>query len=215
MRTQGVTDQDAHIAGYILDSGRAVVIAINKWDGLDADTRERVKSEVERKMPFLSFARRHNISAKNGHGLTDLMRSVDDANRAAFAKLSTPKLTRALMEAVERQAPPRRGNRRPKLRYAHQGGQNPPVIVIHGNALDRCARGLPPLSGGAVPRPLRTGRHAAADRVQDRPQPLRTGLKCRLCGVVYPVIMPKYRLPLQNPRSCGLARNPVHSNETS
>jgi GTP-binding protein len=133
---EGVADQDASIAGYILEAGRALVVAVNKWDALDAQHRERLKSELERKLYFLGFARTHHISALKGTGLGSLMRSVDDAYSAATRKLATPKLTRALREAVEQQQPPRRGPIRPKLRYAHQGGQNPPIVVIHGSALD-------------------------------------------------------------------------------
>ncbi len=134
---QEISDQDAHIAGFVVESGRAVVVAINKWDGLDAYARERIRRDVERKLQFLAFARAHHVSAREGQGIGALMRSVDQAALAAFAKLPTPKLTRALIEAVDRQTPPRRGLSRPKLRYAHQGGQNPPVIVIHGNGLDQ------------------------------------------------------------------------------
>ena len=131
-----ISDQDAHIAGFIVESGRALVVAINKWDGLDDYARERIKRDAERKLQFLSFARSHHISALKAQGIATLMKSVDSAAVAAFTKLPTPKLTRALIEAVDRQTPPRRGMSRPKLRYAHQGGQNPPVIVIHGNGLD-------------------------------------------------------------------------------
>jgi GTP-binding protein len=134
---QEISDQDAHIAGFVVESGRAVVIAINKWDGLDDYSRERIKRDAARKLQFLSFAKSHHLSALKGQGIAALMRSVDGAAAAAFAKLSTPKLTRALIDAVDRQTPPRRGVSRPKLRYAHQGGQNPPVIVIHGNGLDQ------------------------------------------------------------------------------
>ncbi|MCX7900777.1 MAG: ribosome biogenesis GTPase Der, partial [Burkholderiaceae bacterium] len=129
------TEQDAHIAGFILETGRALVIAVNKWDGLEAAQRERIKRELPRRLHFLDWAARHFISAREGTGLAGMMRSVQVAYRAAFAKLSTPRLTRALAAAVQRQPPPRSGRTRPKLRYAHQGGQNPPVIVIHGNAL--------------------------------------------------------------------------------
>ena len=134
-----VSDQDANIAGFIVEAGRALVIAVNKWDGLDEDAREQVRTELTRKLHFLRFARMHFVSALKGQGMGALMKSVDDAHRAAFAKLSTPKLTRALQEAVERQQPPRRGIFRPKMRYAHQGGQNPPIIVIHGNGLNEIA----------------------------------------------------------------------------
>jgi GTP-binding protein len=130
-----IADQDAHIAGFVLESGRALVVAVNKWDGLDEYQRDRIKREIDRKLHFLRWARVHHISALKRSGLAAVMRSVVEAHRAAFAKLPTPKLTRALMAAVARQQPARSGNIRPKLRYAHQGGQNPPVIVIHGNAL--------------------------------------------------------------------------------
>jgi GTP-binding protein len=133
---QDIVDQDAHIAGYILDAGRALVVAVNKWDGTDEAIRTRIKRDLERKLAFLEFARTHFISALTGHGLGPLLRSVDQAYASAMAKLPTPKLTRALIEAVNRQPPPRAGLFRPKLRYAHQGGSNPPVIVIHGTQLN-------------------------------------------------------------------------------
>lgn len=131
----GVAEQDAHIAGYVLESGRALVVAVNKWDGLDEYTRDTVKRDLERRLHFLRWARVLFISAIKRSGLAPLMRAVNDAHRAAYAKLATPKLTRALIAAVARQQPPRAGQVRPKLRYAHQGGSNPPVIVIHGNSL--------------------------------------------------------------------------------
>jgi GTP-binding protein len=134
---EGVTEQDAHVAGYILERGRAVVLAVNKWDAAGKEERERMKTEIAWKLGFLNFAEVHNISAKQGKGLPGLMRSVDAAFGAAMAKLPTPKLTRALQAALERQSPPRSGRGRPKLRYAHQGGMNPPRVIIHGNALDR------------------------------------------------------------------------------
>ncbi len=133
---EDVADQDASIAGYILDAGRALVIAVNKWDKIDDSARTRLKNELERKLYFLKFAKVHFISAIKGAGVAALLKSVDEAHAAAFAKLSTPKLTRSLIAAVEKQAPPRKGIFRPKLRYAHQGGQNPPLVVIHGNALE-------------------------------------------------------------------------------
>lgn len=131
-----ISDQDAHIAGFILESGRALVVAINKWDGLDSDKRDWITREFERKLRFLSFAKVHHISALKGHGVKALLKSVNEAHTAAFIKLSTPKLTRELHAAVEQQPPPRQGIFRPKMRYAHQGGQNPPLVIIHGNALD-------------------------------------------------------------------------------
>ena len=131
-----VSEQDAHIAGFILETGRALVVAINKWDGLDSEHRERIQREFDRKLRFLSFARVHTISALQGQGVNALLRSVNAAHAAAFAKLSTPRLTRVLLAAVEQQPPPRKGIFRPKMRYAHQGGQNPPLVIVHGNALD-------------------------------------------------------------------------------
>ena len=131
-----ISEQDAHIAGFVLETGRAVVLAINKWDGLDGEEKERIEREFMRKLRFLSFARVHTISALRGQGIKPLLKAVNAAHAAAFAKLSTPKLTRELQAAVEQQPPPRKGIFRPKMRYAHQGGQNPPLVVIHGNALD-------------------------------------------------------------------------------
>jgi len=133
---EGVSEQDAHVAGYILERGRALVVAVNKWDAAGNEARERIKRDLAWKLGFLGFAETHFISAKGGKGLGELMRSVDGAYAAAMARMPTPKLTRALIAAVERQAPPRKGLRRPKLRYAHQGGHNPPRIIIHGNSLD-------------------------------------------------------------------------------
>jgi GTP-binding protein len=133
---QDISEQDAHIAGFILESGRALVVAVNKWDGLQSDERDEIKIDLDRKLDFLSFAKTHFISALKATGIGQLMKSVDAAYAAATADLSTPRLTRALIEAVEKQEPKRKGSIRPKMRYAHQGGQNPPIIVIHGNALD-------------------------------------------------------------------------------
>lgn len=133
---QDISEQDAHIAGFVLETGRALVVGVNKWDGLQSDRRDEIKIDIERKLNFLSFAKFHFISAAKSTGIGPLMKSVDAAYAAAMADLSTPKLTRALIEAVEHQEPRRKGSIRPKLRYAHQGGQNPPIIIIHGNALD-------------------------------------------------------------------------------
>ena len=131
-----ISEQDAHIAGFILERGRALVVAVNKWDGLDDYQRDMVKRAIARKLNFLSFSAFHYISAQNGHGLGPLMASVDRAYRAAMIKLPTPRLTRVLLAAVAKQEPPRSGTGRPKLRFAHQGGRNPPVVIVHGNALD-------------------------------------------------------------------------------
>ncbi|HEY6773352.1 MAG TPA: ribosome biogenesis GTPase Der [Oxalicibacterium sp.] len=133
---QDISEQDAHIAGFILESGRALVIGVNKWDGLTSDRRDEIKMDLERKLNFLSFAKTHFVSALNSTGIGPMMKSVDAAYAAAMSNLSTPKLTRALIEAVEHQQPRRKGSIRPKLRYAHQGGMNPPVVVVHGNAVE-------------------------------------------------------------------------------
>jgi len=133
---QDISEQDAHIAGFVLESGRALVVGVNKWDGMQSDQRDQIKMDLERKLNFLSFAKFHFISALKSTGIGPLMKSIDSAYAAAMAKLSTPRLTRALEEALEHQQPRRKGSIRPKLRYAHQGGQNPPVVVIHGNALE-------------------------------------------------------------------------------
>ena len=134
--TQGVTDQDAHIAGFILENGRAVVLAVNKWDAVDEYQRELVKRSIETRLPILKFATLHLISATKRQGLGPVWASIAQAYRAANCKMSTPVLTRLLLEAVQFQSPKRAGMYRPKLRYAHQGGMNPPVIIIHGNSLD-------------------------------------------------------------------------------
>jgi len=108
-------------------------VAVNKWDAIDAEKRKDVKSDLERKLQFLDFADFQTISALKGSGIKPLFAAVDVAFAAAMAKLSTPKLTRALQAAIEQQQPPISGRFRPKLRYAHQGGSNPPIVVIHGS----------------------------------------------------------------------------------
>jgi GTP-binding protein len=130
-----IAEQDAHIAGYILEAGRALVVAVNKWDAIDADKRKEVQDDLERKLAFLDFAPFVPISALKGSGIRPLLAAVETAFAAAMAKLSTPRLTRALQEAVAKQQPPMAGRFRPKMRYAHQGGSNPPIIVIHGTGL--------------------------------------------------------------------------------
>ncbi|HEY4137759.1 MAG TPA: ribosome biogenesis GTPase Der [Casimicrobiaceae bacterium] len=131
----GISEQDAHLAGHVLEAGRAVVVGINKWDRLPEDRREEVKRDLDRKLPFLAFAQHHFISAQERRGVEAMLGSVDRAYAAAMAKLSTPRLTRTLQSAVERQQPPRAGLVRPKMRYAHQGGMNPPLVIVHGSAL--------------------------------------------------------------------------------
>ena len=134
--TQGVTDQDAHIAGYILDSGRAVVMAVNKWDAVDDYQKQTLQRSIEQRLAFLKFAPLLHISAKKRQGLAPVWKAIADSHASATRKMPTPVLTRLLLEAVEHQTPKRAGMFRPKLRYAHQGGMNPPIIVIHGNSLE-------------------------------------------------------------------------------
>jgi GTP-binding protein len=134
--TQGVTDQDAHIAGYIVESGRAVVVAVNKWDAVDAYQKETLQRSIEQRLPFLRFAPVLTISATRRQGFGPVWKAIADAHASATRKMPTPVLTRLLQEAVLHQAPKRAGAFRPKLRYAHQGGTKPPVIVVHGNSLE-------------------------------------------------------------------------------
>ncbi|HEX4331519.1 MAG TPA: ribosome biogenesis GTPase Der [Usitatibacter sp.] len=130
-----IAEQDAHIGGYILEAGRSLVVAVNKWDAVDSEKRKDVKNDLERKLQFLDFADFVPMSARMGTGIKQLLAGVDGAFAAAMAKLSTPKLTRALQAALEQQQPPMAGRFRPKMRYAHQGGSNPPIVVIHGSGL--------------------------------------------------------------------------------
>ncbi|MBK9117355.1 MAG: ribosome biogenesis GTPase Der [Betaproteobacteria bacterium] len=133
--SDAITEQDAHLAGHILEAGRALVVAVNKWDAADGDRREQAKRDLDRKLAFLDFAPRHFICARDGKGVAAVLKSVGEVFAAAMVKLPTPRLTRTLQMAVARQQPPRAGLVRPKLRYAHQGGVNPPLIVVHGTAL--------------------------------------------------------------------------------
>ena len=134
---EGITDQDATLAGLAVERGRAMVLAVNKWDGLQPDERDRVRAEIDLRLPFLTFARLHFISALHGSGVGDLMGSVNEASEAASREIPTPDLTRVLEEAVQQHQPPLVRGRRIKLRYAHQGGRRPPVIVVHGNQTER------------------------------------------------------------------------------
>jgi len=132
---EGMTDQDATLLGMVIDSGRALVIGFNKWDGMDPSDRERNRSELERRLHFIDYATIHTISALHGSGIRDLFASVNRAYRAARKEIKTPELTRVLEQAVAAHPPPLVHGHRIKMRYAHQGGQNPPRIVIHGNQL--------------------------------------------------------------------------------
>ncbi len=133
---QEVSEQDATLAGYILDQGRALVLAINKWDGLEASQRAWIKRELERKLPFLAFARPHFISALNGTHVGDLFPAIDRAFTSARRSFTTPSLNRILEQAVAALPPPVVKGRRIKMKFVHQGGKNPPLIIIHGNQVD-------------------------------------------------------------------------------
>ena len=137
----GVTEQDASLAGHIVESGRSLVLVVNKWDGLEPDQRERVKGELDRRLGFLDFAERRFVSALHGSGVGNLLAAVDTAYDSAVRDLKTPLLTRILEEAVQAHQPPLVHGRRIKLRYAHQGGRNPPLIVIHGNQTEHVPAG--------------------------------------------------------------------------
>lgn len=139
--TQGVSEQDAHIAGYVLESGRAVVVAINKWDATDDYQRQTLQRSIESRLAFLKFAPVLHISAIRRQGLNAVWKALLQAHASATIKMTTPVLTRLVHEAAEHQAPRRDGRFRPKMRYAHQGGMNPPLIVIHGTSLDRVTDG--------------------------------------------------------------------------
>ena len=128
-----ISEQDVTLLGYIMDAGRALVIAINKWDGLEEEQKDKIKTELDYKLPFLSFAKKKYVSALHGTGVGDLFGYVQTAYSSAMAEFSTPKLTQLLEYLVQQHQPPIVGGHRIKLRYAHQGGKNPPVIVIHGN----------------------------------------------------------------------------------
>ncbi|MDF1758716.1 MAG: ribosome biogenesis GTPase Der [Legionellaceae bacterium] len=131
--TEGLTDQDMHLLGFIIESGKALVIVVNKWDGLDDEHKETVKATLERKLPFASFAKTKFISAKHGSGVGLLFKDITQAYKSAMLDLSTPKLTRILQSLTFKHPPPLVRGRRIKLRYAHAGGHNPPIVVVHGN----------------------------------------------------------------------------------
>ncbi|NQV68786.1 MAG: ribosome biogenesis GTPase Der [Pseudohongiella sp.] len=133
----GIVEQDLHLLGYVIETGRALVIALNKWDGMDHDAKEKVKSEIRRRFIFVDFAKIHFISALHGTAVGDLYKSIHIAYDSATKKLATNRLTEILQDAVKDHAPPIVNGRRIKLRYAHAGGQNPPVIVIHGKQTEK------------------------------------------------------------------------------
>ncbi len=135
MRRRRVAEQDASLLGLAVDRGRALVIGVNKWDALPAEQRELIRSQLAVRLPFVDFAPLHFISARHGSGVGELMKSAHEAYRASMREIATPELTRTLEGALEAHQPPLVRGRRIKLRYAHQGGRNPPVIVIHGNQI--------------------------------------------------------------------------------
>ena len=134
---ENISDQDLSLLGFILNAGRSLVIVVNKWDGLDTDVKDRVKSELDRRLDFIDFARVHFISALHGSGVGNLFDSVKEAYECATQKMTTSMLTRILQIAVDEHQPPMISGRRVKLKYAHPGGYNPPIIVIHGNQVDK------------------------------------------------------------------------------
>ncbi|MDH5693924.1 MAG: GTP-binding protein, partial [Gammaproteobacteria bacterium] len=134
---QGISTQDAHLLGYIVDAGKALLIAVNKWDGLAPGEKEQVKKELDRKLTFVDYASVHTISALHGSGVGHLMGVVRQCHKSAFIQFSTSVLTKILEDALTAHPPPLVNNRRIKLRYAHQGGKNPPRIIIHGNQTDK------------------------------------------------------------------------------
>lgn len=133
---EGISDQDLHLLGFAIDSGRALIIAINKWDGMTEYDKEKVKEDILRRLSFVQFAEIYYISALHGSGVGVLYKAIDKAYASAMKKLPTPELTRMLNNAVQAHQPPVVRGRRIKLRYAHQGGMNPPIIIIHGNQTD-------------------------------------------------------------------------------
>ena len=134
---ENISDQDLSLLGFILNAGRSLVIVVNKWDGLDTDVKDRVKSELDRRLDFIDFARVHFISALHGSGVGNLFDSVKEAYECATQKMTTSMLTRILQIAVDEHQPPMISGRRVKLKYAHPGGYNPPIIVVHGNQVDK------------------------------------------------------------------------------
>ena len=133
---EGITDQDAHLLGLVLEAGRALIIGLNKWDGLNTEQKETIKRQLDVKLSFLDFAEKHPISALHGSGVGKLFDVVHKLYDSAMLDMSTPVLTRILKEATDAHQPPIVNTRRIKLKYAHQGGRNPPIVVIHGVQTD-------------------------------------------------------------------------------
>lgn len=191
---EGVTEQDASLLGFAMDTGRALVVAINKWDGLTPEQRDKVKRELDLKLPFLDFAKHHFISALHGTGVGELFGSVKRAYASAVREFGTSELTRLLEEAVATHQPPLVKGRRIKLRYAHQGGRNPPAIIIHGNQteavpnsyrryLSNFFRKRLRLEGTPLRIEFRTGENPYADR-KNKLSPRQIARKQRLVRFV-------------------------------
>ncbi|MBD3586699.1 ribosome biogenesis GTPase Der [Salinimonas sp. HHU 13199] len=133
---EGISDQDLSLLGFVLNSGRSLVIAVNKWDGLNTDIKDDIKRELDRRLGFVDFARLHFISALHGSGVGNLFESVIEAYESATKRVNTALLTQIMEMAQEEHQPPLVRGRRVKMKYAHAGGYNPPVVVIHGNQVD-------------------------------------------------------------------------------
>lgn len=134
---EGIVEQDLHLLGHAIEKGRALVVAINKWDGLDEEQRDIIKRALDRRLQFINFAAIHFISALHGSGVGNLYDSIRKSYVSATKKLNTNLLTRILEDAVSSHPPPMFNGRRIKMRYAHAGGQNPPIVIIHGNQVDK------------------------------------------------------------------------------
>ena len=183
---QGIADQDATLLGQVIDEGRALVLAVNKWDRLEPDQRRQVKSELSRRLGFLDFADRHFISALHGTGVGDVIKSVNRSFDSAVARFGTPQLSRILEDAVGDHPPPLVAGQRIKLRYAHQGGRNPPLVVIHGTRVDKlpasyqrylanCFRHALKIHGTPLRVEFRAGENPYAERAAGRRRPERPG----------------------------------------
>ncbi|WP_049721857.1 ribosome biogenesis GTPase Der [Gilvimarinus polysaccharolyticus] len=183
--SEGVVDQDLHLLGSIIDAGRALVVALNKWDGLEDSHKQYVKNELERRLRFIDFANIHFISALHGTGVGDLYKSIEQAYSSATDKLSTSFLTQVLQAAVSEHQPPMFNGRRIKLRYAHAGGSNPPVIIIHGNQttkipahyvryLEKTYRTALKLRGTPVRVEFKSGENPFSDRKKPNPSAPRS-----------------------------------------
>lgn len=172
---EGLVDQDLHLLGTVVDAGRALVVAVNKWDHLSPEARDRIRTVLDRRLNFIPWAKQHFISALHGTGVGDLYRSIHEAHEAATTKFSTNALTRILEDAVADHQPPLVRGRRIKLRYAHQGGMNPPRIIIHGNQtadvpesyrryLENVFRKVLKISGSPIKIEFKTGENPFAGR---------------------------------------------------